>query len=71
MSTFWSEFLNAAANHPFPLPIDLLSPFDLQTNEECQYFAFIRCFVALCSLYDKREPLFDKARVRTSACTLH
>uniref|UniRef100_A0A2A4JZT3 Protein kinase C n=1 Tax=Heliothis virescens TaxID=7102 RepID=A0A2A4JZT3_HELVI len=35
MSTFWSEFLNAAANHPFPsMPIDLLSPFDLQTNEE-------------------------------------
>ncbi|XP_075980520.1 protein kinase C iota type isoform X5 [Anticarsia gemmatalis] len=29
MSTFWADFLYAAANHPFPsMPVDLLSPFD-------------------------------------------
>lgn len=33
MSTFWTEFLNAAASHPFPsVPGDLLSPFDLPDN---------------------------------------
>ncbi|CAD0202749.1 unnamed protein product [Chrysodeixis includens] len=34
MNGFWSDFLNAAANHPFPsVPIDLLSPFDAHEEE--------------------------------------
>ncbi|XP_026735413.1 atypical protein kinase C isoform X4 [Trichoplusia ni] len=34
MNGFWSDFLYAAANHPFPsVPIDLLSPFDAHEDE--------------------------------------
>ncbi|CAG5033519.1 unnamed protein product [Parnassius apollo] len=35
MRSFWTEFLNAAANHPFPaVSGDILSPLDLDLTEE-------------------------------------